>query len=162
MKKPRKPAPEKKKLTKWQIILPIALGGAGTGIAIVANMVLVGPPPMEQCIPGENVPFHQQAYINVTLDGEPFTVPANIGITSKCVRPLHTHDDSGLIHMQFFKPTRFTLGNFVKLWGLDLKQYNVKVFVKNVNDADFKEFNDDINTLVLANEMRIKIELTSR
>lgn len=164
MTKPRKPPQEKKKkkLTKMQLILPIALGGVGTAMAIIINMVLVGPPPLEQCIPGEDVPFEQQAYINVTLNGQPFTVPANIGITSDCVRPLHTHDDDGLIHMQFFKPTRFTLDNFIKLWGLDLNQYDVKIFVKKSVDKDFGEVDMDVNEIVLANEMMIRLELTSR
>src|SRR3546814_3132121 len=47
-----------------------ALGGAGTALAVIINMVLVGLPPMEQCIPGEDVPFDQRVYLDVTLDGQ--------------------------------------------------------------------------------------------
>jgi hypothetical protein len=164
MVKPRKPpqAKKRKKLTKAQLIIPVALGGAGTALAIIINMVLVGPPPLEQCIPGEEVPFNIRAYLNVTLDGQPFTVPANIGITSECITPLHTHDDDGTIHMQFFKPTRFTLGNFIKLWGLDLNQYDVKIFVKNITDNDFIEVEPDVDTIFLGKDMKIRMELTSR
>ncbi|MGH9922069.1 MAG: hypothetical protein ACRD38_04905 [Nitrososphaerales archaeon] len=164
MVKPRKPpqAKKRKKLTKAQLIIPVALGGAGTAFAIIINMVLVGPPPLEQCIPGEDVPFDQRAFLNVTLDGQHFTVPANIGITSECITPLHTHEDDGEIHMQFFKPTRFTLGNFIKLWGLDLSKYDVKIFVKNVTDDDFSEVDPDVNTIFFGKDMKIRMELTSR
>ena len=164
MVKPRKPPKGKKKLTKAQLIIPVALGGAGTALAVIINIVLVGPPPMEQCIPGEDVPFDQRTYLNVTLDGQPFTVPANIGITSECITPLHTHEDDGTIHMQFFKPTRFTLGNFIKLWGLDLSQYDVKIFVKNITEDDFSEVEAgvDINTIFFGKDMKIRMELTSR
>lgn len=164
MTKPRKRPEEKKKkkLTKWQLIFPALLGAAGIGIAFGINYVIAGPPPLEQCIPNENMSFHQHAYLNVTLDGQPFEVPGNIGITSDCVKPLHTHDPDGKIHMEFIKPTRFTLGNFIKLWGLPLNQYDVKIFVKVSDDTDFQEFNDNIDTLVMSDEMRIRIELTSR
>jgi len=158
----KRPEEKKKKLTKQQLIIPPILVGGAIGIALAINMIIVGPPPLEQCIPSENMPFHLHAYLNVTLNGEPFTVPANIGITSDCVKPLHTHDTNGTIHVEFVKPTRFSLGIFVELWGLNLDQYDVKVFVKNANDADFKEFSDDIRTLVMSDQMRIKMELTSR
>ena len=172
MTKRRKPPEEKKKkkLTKLQLILPPILIAGATGIALLINMVIAGPPPLEQCIPSENMSssdskytFHQHAYLNVMLDGEPFTVPANIGITSDCVRPLHTNDTSGTIHSEFVKPVKFTLENFVELWGLNLNQYDVKVFVKSIDDTDFREVNvSEINALVLRDQMRIKMELTSR
>lgn len=166
----KRPEEKKKKLTKGQLILVPILVGGGTGIALVINMIIAGPPPLEQCIVRENVSstdskymFHQHAYLTVTLDGEPFTVPANIGITSDCIRPLHTNDTSGTIHSEFVKPVKFTLGNFVKLWGLNLDQYDVKVLVKDSVDTDLREVNvSEINTLFLRDGMMIKMELTSR
>lgn len=164
MTKHRKPPQEKpkKKLNKWQLIIPVVLSGAGTGIALGINYFIAGPPPLEQCIPNENMPFHQHAYLNVTLDDQPFTVPANIGITSNCVKPLHTHDADGTIHVEFVKPTHFTLGIFMKLWGLKLDQYDVKIFVKNIDDSDFSEVNTHIDGLIMSDQMRIKMELRSR
>ena len=171
MTKPRKRPEEKKKrkLTKWQLIIPPLLVGGAVGLAIVINIAIAGPPPLEQCLTGSmssgdsKYSFHQHAYLNVTLDGQPFTVPANVGITSDCVKPLHTNDTSGMIHSQYVKPVRFTLGDFVKLWGLNLNQYDVQVFAKSFDDTDFREVNaSEINTLFLRDEMRIRIQLTSR
>jgi len=163
MVKPRKKPVEKKKLTKFNLILPIALGGVGIGAALLINYVMAGPPPLQQCIPNENMPYHSHAYLNVTLDGKPFTVPANIGITESCVKPMHTHGTDGVIHMEFVKPSRWTLGDFINLWGLNLNKYDAKIFVKSVGDADFREISvNNINTLFLSDQIRIKIELTSR
>ena len=171
MVKPRKGPEEKKqrkKLTKWQIILPVVLVGAGTGGALGINYLIAGPPPLERCMPDENMgvdakmEFHIHSYITATLDGQPFEVPANIGIKDDCVRPLHTGEADGTIHITYVKPVKFTLSVFIKLWGLNLDQYNVKIFVKNPDDAEFGEYTEHINQLVFTNEMRIKLELTSR
>ena len=153
--------PKKKKLTKWNLIIPIILGGVGVGIAMVVNLAIAGPPPLEQCIPSENMPIHHHSKINATLNGEPFTIPANIGLTPGCVKPLHTHATDGVIHMEFIKPVRFTLGNFIKLWGIDLNQYDFKIFAKDVKDPAFREV-ADYNVLFLEDNTEIKIELTSR
>ncbi|MFQ5921130.1 MAG: hypothetical protein ACE5JV_03845 [Nitrososphaerales archaeon] len=165
MVKPRRRPEEKRKkprLTKMQLILPIALVAGGTGLAIGVNYLIAGPPPMEQCIENEEMPFQAITYITVTLDGAPFEVPANIGIEDGCVRPMHTHDPDGTIHTQFIKPVRFALMNFIKLWGLDIDKYDVKVFVKNPDDADFSEVEEDYGSIRLADELRIRMELTTR
>ncbi|MEM2760800.1 MAG: hypothetical protein QXW73_08440 [Nitrososphaerales archaeon] len=125
MVKHRTRKPEtKKKLTKWNIIIPVILGGAGTGIAFGVNWFVSGPPPLTQCIPTENMSFNQDAFLNVTLDGVPLEVPSDVGRTVDCVKPVHTHDNDTLeedgikwtrIHSAYVKPTRFTLSDFVGL-----------------------------------------------
>lgn len=171
MVKHRTKKPEvKKKLTKWNIILPVILGAAGTGIAFGVNWFISGPPPITKCIVDENLSFNQDAFLHVTLDGIPFNVPSDVGRTEDCVRPVHTHENDTVeeegikwtrIHSAYVKPTRFTLSDFVNLWGLDLNQYNVKVFAKTPNEDSFKEI-DDIRSLVLTNKIKIKMELTSK
>jgi hypothetical protein len=164
MREPRKrPVEKKKKLTKFNLIFPAALGGAGALIAFLINFFIAGPPPLEQCITSEDMPFHQHAYLNVTLNGQPFTVPANIGISEDCTRPLHTHDTDGVIHTEMVKPTRLSLADFIKLWGLNLDDYNVKVYAKTPDDIDFREADlTKLNQLVLVDQIRIKMELTGR
>lgn len=34
--------------------------------------------------------------------------------------PLHTHDDSGTIHVESSTNRNYRLGEFFKVWGLDL------------------------------------------
>ncbi|MFQ5970517.1 MAG: hypothetical protein ACE5J2_08505 [Nitrososphaerales archaeon] len=157
----RRPEQKKKKITKWQLIIPVILGGAGVGIGLVVNLAVAGPPPLQQCIPTENMAFHLHTKINVSLNGEPFIVPADIGVTPSCVKPLHTHDTDGVIHTEFHKPIRFTLGGFIKLWGFDLNQYDFKIFAKGTDDPAFTEVTD-YNALSLDDNLEIKIELTGR
>jgi hypothetical protein len=166
----KKKVEEKKKLTKWNIILPVILGAAGTGIAFGVNWFIAGPPPITQCITAENLSFNQDAFLYVTLDGEPFSIPFDVGRTEDCVRPVHTHENDAIeedgitwtrIHSAYVKPTRFVLQDFINLWGLDLTQYDVKVFAKNADEDSFNEV-EDIRTLVLSNKVRIKMELASK
>ena len=160
----------KKKLTKWNMLIPIILGAAGMGMAFGLNWFISGPPPITQCIPGENLSFNQDAFLYVTLDGEPFSVPSDVGRTEDCVTPVHTHENDiveedeiklARIHSAYVKPTRFSFHDFVNLWGLDLSQYDVKVFAKTPDEGSFKEI-EDTRTLVLSNKIKIKMELTSK
>jgi hypothetical protein len=60
---------------------------------------------------------HIQLYIDV--DGQPVTVPANIGLSNAAASPLHTHDDTGLVHVESADPTFApVLGQFMDVWGV--------------------------------------------
>jgi len=73
---------------------------------------------------------HWHPNLSVTLNGSPYTVPANIGIESSLwkdhsldqygigMSPLHTHDTSGTIHVEVNTSHRdFTLHEFLAIWG---------------------------------------------
>ena len=49
-------------------------------------------------------------------------MPAEIGLeTAKHVETsLHTHDGTGIIHMETIRPFKFTLGDFFAVWGVKL------------------------------------------
>ena len=56
------------------------------------------------------------------VDGRRVTVPAGIGIDDAegFISPLHTHDESGVIHVESPDVRTFTLGQFFSVWGLRL------------------------------------------
>lgn len=64
--------------------------------------------------------FHIHAILRIFVDGRPVTVPAYIGLpdTGTVFAPLHTHDASGLIHMEATRPYPFTLGQLFDIWGV--------------------------------------------
>ena len=70
--------------------------------------------------PNGDESFHIHALLHVYVDGKPATVPANIGITTGIESPLHTHDTSGIIHIEAGQPYPFTLGQFFQAWGVRL------------------------------------------
>lgn len=60
--------------------------------------------------------FHIHPTVSITIDGTPLEVPANIGITSGCMHPIHTHDVTGTIHVESPVQKDFTLGDFFAVW----------------------------------------------
>jgi hypothetical protein len=66
------------------------------------------------------VVVHNHMHIQIFVDGNPVSVPANIGISPDQTfdAPLHTHDASGVIHWESPVPKTYTLGDFFDVWGL--------------------------------------------
>jgi hypothetical protein len=66
----------------------------------------------------EGTVLHIHQHLDLFIDGAKVTVPADIGIGSDFLSAIHTHDISGVIHVE--SPTRraFTLGEFFDVWGV--------------------------------------------
>ncbi len=63
-------------------------------------------------------PIHWHPILEIIIDGKNIEIPENIGIGS-VHDPVHTHDNTGTIHMEFERPTakQMVLGYFFKVWG---------------------------------------------
>lgn len=70
-----------------------------------------------QCNPSEQLLFHVHAHLDIIIDGQYFLVPAQIGITNTCYFWLHTHDVTGVIHIESPVNRDFTLGQFFDIWN---------------------------------------------
>jgi hypothetical protein len=72
--------------------------------------------------PVGNEKFHIHAALHIYKDGLLIPVPALIGLvpSKKIETALHTHDATGIIHMETIRPYKFTLGEFFKVWGVKL------------------------------------------
>ncbi len=69
------------------------------------------------CETQEYFTYHVHAHLDIFVGGEPFTVPAGIGIeVDKCLYWLHTHTPDGVIHIESPKEHEFTLGQFFNIW----------------------------------------------
>lgn len=66
--------------------------------------------------------FHIHAALHIYKDGLLITVPELIGLepAKKIETSMHTHDTSGIIHMESIHPFHFTLGDFFSVWGVKL------------------------------------------
>ena len=60
--------------------------------------------------------FHIHPTITIVVNGENQVVPADIGIRGGCMNALHTHDMSGLVHVEAPERRDFTLGDFFAVW----------------------------------------------
>jgi hypothetical protein len=84
----------------------------------------IGLPPPSDTI------YHVHARLRVYVNGKQVTVPANIGIdpSTGFLDSLHTHDTTGIIHMEAVRPYNFTLGQFFTVWGVKLTNTQVGAY----------------------------------
>ncbi|MFD0328188.1 hypothetical protein ACFQZC_08120 [Streptacidiphilus monticola] len=66
----------------------------------------------------EGTVLHLHTHLDVYVDGKQVQVPAEIGIdqATQQISPLHSHDTSGVIHIESPEKKDFTLGQFLKEW----------------------------------------------
>jgi hypothetical protein len=93
------------------IVLAIVIGACGQG-------ALPTPPPATNvpCGPSEVLIRHEHAHLMIIIRGQIKTVPALVGITAAQICWLHTHDTSGIIHIEAGDSRTFTLGDFFAVW----------------------------------------------
>jgi len=121
-------------------------------------------PVTEMCIEHSSLVGHIHAHLNVTILGNPQPIGANIGIAPGCMRPLHTHDGSGWIHIESPVPHVFTLGDFFTVWGqpfssteiLSYQSDSTHVVTMSVNGTPSQQF----RALTLTDQMYIDIQYT--
>ena len=66
--------------------------------------------------------IHIHVHLDVSVDGQPVEVPAGIGIdrSGHGISPLHTHNATGVIHIESPVKRAFTLGEFFTEWVFSL------------------------------------------
>ena len=72
----------------------------------------------------EGTALHIHQHLDILVDGKHVVVPAGIGIDTdyRFISPLHTHDVSGVIHVESPTVRTFTLGEFFGVWGVRLDE----------------------------------------
>jgi hypothetical protein len=70
---------------------------------------------------------HIHAHLDVIVNGKAVSVPALIGIdeAGQQISPLHTHDTSGVIHIESPKQADFTLGQVMTEWNVALTKDSI-------------------------------------
>ena len=75
------------------------------------------------CLPAlseEGTVLHIHQHLDIFIEGKPISVPAGIGINEAggFISPIHTHDDTAIIHVESPTMQTFTLGQFFDIWGV--------------------------------------------
>jgi hypothetical protein len=70
------------------------------------------------CQSMEQLAYHIHAHISIYINGQLSLLPANVGIASdgSCYYWLHTHDQSGVIHIESPTAKTYPLGTFFREW----------------------------------------------
>jgi hypothetical protein len=85
----------------------------------------IGLPPQGE----EGQGLHSDQHLDIYADGQPVQIPASIGIppgyvaggeptSTDFISILHTHDTSGIVHVEAPSVTQYTLGEFFDVWGV--------------------------------------------
>jgi hypothetical protein len=119
----------------------LVAAGCGSSSAAPSGLTLTGPglqtskppwPPEYQHLaerlrligipPGGKETFHIHAMLHIYVNGLLVPLPANIGLdpAQGLESSMHTHDSSGIIHMEAPHPFSYTLGDFFEVWGVKL------------------------------------------
>lgn len=141
------------------VIIIVAIAAIASGIIAAANAGMIQPPKAPTTGGDDNKPMvmHIHPKLSFILDGKPTPVPANIGIDSSLYNnhtldaygmkmpemkdmpvmyPTHTHETSGVIHVESNEKRDYTLGDFLSVWGMDFSGKTVKITVDGKSSSD--------------------------
>jgi hypothetical protein len=133
--------------------------------------------------PHEFFAYHVHAHLDIFVSGHPVRVPAGIGIDianpavqrqrlpdgsmafggisncgRPCISPLHTHDDTGILHTESQKAHPNHLGQFFTEWRVRLTRTCVGGYCRHVNFyVDGKLFTGDPRAITLTDHKEIAI-----
>jgi len=115
----------------------------------------------------EGTAEHIHTHLTITADGKAVTVPADIGIdlNAQMISPLHTHDTTGIIHVESPVVKPFNLGEVFTEWNVALSAgqvgsygtsggYTITTFVNGKQRAG------DPASIQLANHEDVDIVIT--
>lgn len=68
----------------------------------------------------EGTTLHTHQHLDLYLEGEKVTIPTDIGVNEQAgfLSPVHTHNETGIIHVESPTVQDFTLGQFFTVWGV--------------------------------------------
>ena len=126
-------------------------------------------PELSQCVDHENPAMSLQVELFPVMDRSPQVLPAGIGITGDCIRPLHTHTEF-VVSVEYPEEREFTLGDFFAVWGEEGPYWEKDVDNMSVNGQAFCSSaehmpdcdGEDPLGLVLEDGMRIAIDFNSQ
>ena len=133
--------------------------------------------------PHEFFAYHVHAHLDILVNARPVRVPAGIGINiadpavqrgrlpdgtmafggikncnKPCISPLHTHDDTGILHTESQKAHPNRLGEFFIEWRVRLSRTCVGGYCRGVKlYVDGKRFRGDPRSITLTDHKEIAI-----
>lgn len=123
--------------------------------------------------------FHIHATLTIRIDGQEVKIPRNIGISPFLwidrslerygignSSPMHTHDESGVIHIESTVARNYTLGEFFDIWGVTFNEFcifdkcvgegSLTVTVNGVRNSEYRN-----HVLLDGEDVRIEFKSSS-
>jgi hypothetical protein len=108
------------------LILSVLLIAACSGVEKPSSAGSNSPPPPESvgsddilslCVQHKNIAFHIHMTLEIYILGKKQVIPANAGIPKGCMHVIHTHDETGELHIESPYYHQFHLEDFFIIWG---------------------------------------------
>ncbi|MBI2033820.1 MAG: hypothetical protein HYT13_01850 [Candidatus Liptonbacteria bacterium] len=118
--------------------------------------------PLSRCIQHLRGGMHIHPHLTIVIDGERQTISGNVGMSIMCMRPVHTHDVTGEIHIEHPSFQDFTLGDFFSVWQKPFSRGQILDYSPNleyeiVMTVDGKP-SDEFENLIFKDKQQIVIE----
>ena len=147
-----------KKISKIVLIVLLAAGSVGWLTWYIVNQPKT---PESEIISQSGIHWHPELII--LIKGQKQEISANIGM-GIAEKPIHTHDDMGVIHLEFsglVKKDDIRLGKFFEIWG---KKFNKDCIFDQCSGAEGKlkmlvngKENFDFENYIMRDGDKIKI-----
>lgn len=133
------------------------MAGAAAMTAVFVAVVVFSPDSLidedweivDVCLAGHSeIASHDHATLRIFLDGSEVAIAADIGIddaTCDGMRGIHTHDETGKLHIETPRTMEAPVGAFFEIWG---QTFNENQILNNVADEDSEVVmyvNDEVN-----------------
>lgn len=123
--------------------------------------------PRNQCVQHSvSLSMHIHPVLSLFVDDKPVAISANIGIDPACMKAIHTHDESGTIHVEYPTEQEFTLGDFFANWN---QPFNSAQLMDKVLDETHEltmkvdgQNNTELEKLILKDEQKIEIRYKAK
>lgn len=119
------------------------------------------------CEPSMSDVYHVHVHLAIIKDGAMLAIPQFIGLPGGCFYEIHTHDATGVLHVEAPAHKHFKLGNAFSVWGQPLTSTNVagligepiKVYVND--NGDVWEYKGDPADIDMVSHRSITIQIGS-
>lgn len=152
------PAPDEIALdTKSTSLIPATVNsqppwpdGSGTGKSIDGI----------DCAAASSVTYHVHSLVSLYKDGVRLGLPQEIGLKG-CAYEMHTHDRTGIVHMEAPAAKPFKLGQFFSVWGKEISRTSVAGLANPryylINNGKITPFTGDPTTILFSRHLEVLI-----
>jgi hypothetical protein len=114
-----------------------------------------------------NPAYHVHAHLTLYINGAQVQIPQGIGLPTdqSCIYWLHTHDTSGVIHIEAPRQQNYLLGTFIDLWAHQFPQLQYPVQLSQTEGwtawVNGKPYNGDFRNISLTAHTLITLAYNS-
>ncbi len=119
-----------KRLGKKEVLIPPLAMGVSLLVSLVIIPHFAPPPtPTKICLKSSTDAFNLYPRIQIFVDGKQNLLPDGIGNNTvngkECLHVIHTDRAGSMIHVEYIRPIRLTMADFMKIYSPDNKTISV-------------------------------------